>query len=189
MPEIDLADQFSREVDDRLKAGSRQRARSAPPEYQAALDLAQRLAAADFSGESRKRLALRQRLLHQAYARQRSSLSVTRWSSVLFARLLRRSAVAVGAGIAVLLIHLAWSGTLQVGASQLNAALRENLRASHVNQFLSSLAPMTPVTTTLGTVVEPWSPALRPEQVAISGVPAGSTTVSVGNVVSFGSPP
>ncbi len=191
MSESDLVDQFSQDVDKLLETGSLRQAHSGPTAYRPALDLAQRLAATDFSGESRQRLALRHRLLKQLDVREQDISPAASAVPLLSWGLSRRLPVVLGLGVAVLLIHLAWSGTLQAGATQLNSTLHQSLSVSRVSQFLSSfsLAPTTPITPTLGIVAKPWPFAMRPEQVAISGVPAGGTTVPVGSVVSFGNPP
>lgn len=63
MSESDLADRFTRDVDNLLLDGGGMDVEPAPPGYRADLQVARALAAADFSFESRVRLPLRRRLL------------------------------------------------------------------------------------------------------------------------------
>jgi hypothetical protein len=69
MNEQDLADRFSRDVDNLLSETGRAEVEPAPDEYRRTLDLARNLATADFSDESQVREALRRSILNQAGAR------------------------------------------------------------------------------------------------------------------------
>jgi hypothetical protein len=69
MNERDLADRFSRDVDNLLRETRRAEVEPAPVEYHHTLGLARRLAETDFSDESQVREALRRRLLNQVGAR------------------------------------------------------------------------------------------------------------------------
>jgi hypothetical protein len=69
MNEQDLADRFSRDVDNLLSETGRAEVEPATAEYRRTLDLARSLARSDFSAESEVREALRRRLLNQVGAR------------------------------------------------------------------------------------------------------------------------
>ncbi len=100
----------------------------------------------------------------------------------------RRLPATCGVLLAVATIHLAWSGNLHRGASDLSTALRENLAAVYAALPTNQPEYATPFTTTAGLTVGPWPAPSGPEALATSQVPANSTTVALGNVTAFESP-
>jgi len=188
MTEQELADQFGRDVDDLLQGLCPDRP-SAPPEYRSALDLAQVLVATDLSTASQQRSALRHSLLSQINAPDRLASTRAKPLAALARPLVRRVPAMIGVLLAIVVIHLAWSGALHRGASDFNSALRENLISVYAN--LPAIRPelAAPITMTVGLAPSPWLVLSSPEALATSQVPANSTTVALGNVTILGSPP
>ncbi len=186
MSEQELADQFSQDVDELLNGHRLDRA-SASPNYRMALDLAQVLATTDLSAERRQRLALRRRLLSQFRIPERLAPTKAKSLAPTIAPVGRFLPATCGVLVAIAIIHLAWSGDLHRQASDLSAALRENLTA--VYAALPSTQPEYPAPITAGLAASPWPALSGPEALATSQVPANSTTVALGNVTAFESPP
>ncbi len=189
MNEQDLADQFSRDVDEMLKTGSLPPVEAAPADYRQALALARKLSTADLSSESRQRLALRRHWLSGLEMPAHASAARPGIGAAFSRGWVRRLAPVGGIGAALLVIHLAWSGALQAGVAQLNDTVRQTNIASSFNQFLAPLGHMSPVTTTLGIVVDPWAASAPPTRAPTFGIPAGSTTVPFEGVVGWSGPP
>ncbi len=112
MNERDWADRFSRDVDSLLNEAGRTDPEPTPTEYRQALDLARTLAATDFSAESRVRQALRRRLLNRIDAREWWQLRKEYTMRTFFWK--RHPAVTLAAVVlaAILVVTLAWPGTL-----------------------------------------------------------------------------
>ncbi len=188
MPDQELADQFSQDVDELLNGHHTDRA-NASPDYRMAVDLAQVLATTDLSAESRQRVALRRRLLSPTGTPQKCAPARTHWLEALMAPLGRRLPATCGVLLAVAIIHLAWTGDLHRSASDLSTAFRENLAAVYAALPTNQPENATPISTTVGLTVRLWPAPSGPEALAHSQVPANSTTVALGNVTAFESPP
>jgi len=132
MDEKDLADRFSREVDDLLQ--ERQTGFVQPPlpgEYRQALDLARALTAVDLSGESRVRQTLRHRLLNRLDGREGWSLR-KEFPMPVFS-LHRHPAVilTVVALLTVLVVTLAWPGALTTAAQGIENVVQTLVLGQH----------------------------------------------------------
>ena len=116
MNEQDWADRFSRDVDSLLDGARRTNSEPTPTEYRQTLDLARTLATADFSAESQVRQTLRRRLLNQVGAREGWQRRKEITMRTFFRQ--RHPAVILAAVVlaAILVIALAWPGTLTAAA-------------------------------------------------------------------------
>lgn len=187
MPEQELADQFSRDVDELLKGHRPDRA-AATPNYRLALDIAQALAATDLGAESRQRAALRRRLLSQISAPEKPAPAEAKSLALWLGPLGRQLAAGCGVVLAIGIIHLAWSGALHHSATNLSTGLSQNLGA--VPDALPETAPeyAAPITATVRLIAESWLAPSSPEALAVSQIPSNSTTIPLGNVTAFGPP-
>jgi hypothetical protein len=141
------------------------------------------------SAESDQRFALRRRIMERvntsstpAYVRVRS---LTQWMTPVVQRVPALCSLLLALGI----IHLAWSGDLHRGASDFRAALHENLMSVYASLPTTRPEYTAPISTTAGLAVSPWPILSSPEALATTQVPANSTTVALGNVTVFESPP
>jgi hypothetical protein len=188
MTEQELADQFGQDVDELLQGHYPERP-STTPEYRPALDLAQTLATTDLSAESQQRAPLRHHLLSQIHRPERPASVTVTSVAALFMPLVRRVPAAICVVLAIVVIHLAWSGDLHRGATDLSVAFRESLQAAYASLPPSQPPFAVPITTTAGLAASPWPMMSGPEALATTQVPANSTTVALGNLVVFESPP
>jgi hypothetical protein len=144
MNERDLAERFNQDVDRLLNEAGRTDAEPLLAKYRQALDVARRLAATDFSPESRSRLALRRRLLSQMDAREhlkeRQVASMRTYPQFKLRRLLF---VAISLALVVLVVTLAWPGALIAAAQSLQTFLQTLVLGEHttVHQVSPEMAP------------------------------------------------
>ena len=124
MNEQDWAERFSRDVDSLLNETERTDSEPLPTEYRQALDLACTLATADFSGESRVRQTLRHQLLNQVGAREGWQRREEMTMRTFFRQ--RHPAVVLAAVLltALLIITLAWPGTLTAAAQGIYSVIQ-----------------------------------------------------------------
>ncbi len=188
MSEEELADQFGQDVDELLQGHVPDRA-SAMPDYRHALDLAQTLVSTDLCAEGQQRATLRYRLLSQIHRPERPASVPATFVAALFMPLVRRVPAAICAVLAIAVIQLAWSGDLHRGATDFRAALSASLQAASASLPPALPLSAVPMTTTAGLAASPWPMVPGPEALATTQVPANSTTVALGNLVVFGSPP
>ncbi len=188
MTEEELADQFGQDVDELLQGHVPDRA-SAMREYRHALDLAQTLVSTDLSAESQQRAPLRHHLLSHIHRPETPASVPANFVAALFMPLIRRLPAAICGVLAIAVIHVAWSGDLHRGATDFSAALQASLQAASASLPPSLPPSAIPVTTTAGLAASPWPMVPGPEALATNQVPANSTTVALGNLVVFGSPP
>jgi hypothetical protein len=188
MTEQELANQFGQDVDELLQGHCPERA-SATPEYRHALDLAQALASTDLSAESQQRTLLRHHLLSQIHRPERPASITATSVAALFMPWVHRMPAALCMVLAIVVIHLAWSGDLHRGATDLSVAFRESLQAAYASLPSSQPPFAVPITTTAGLAASPRPMMTGPEALATTQVPANSTTVALGNLVVFESPP
>jgi hypothetical protein len=188
MTEQELADQFGQYVDELLQGHCPDRA-SATPEYRHALGLAQALASTDLSVDSQQRAPLRHHLLSQIQRIERPASATATSVAALFTPWVRRVPAAICVVLAIVVIHLAWSGDLHRGATDLSVAFRESLQAAYASLPPSQPPFAVPITTTAGLAASPRPIMSGPEALATTQVPANSTTVALGNLVVFESPP